>query len=301
VATARPRTIRDGVQWATAQLDHSDAFFGHGCDNSRDEAIWATLHIAGLMHRDYREIATTTLSEHQFQALRALIDQRIESRKPLAYLIREAWFAGYTFHIDERAIVPRSHFGDLIQDGFEPWIQPLKLKNALDLCCGSACIAVALALTHPHLTVDASDIDPQALEVASINIARHQVGARVRILQSNLFGNLSQRRYDLILCNPPYIAQSDLPQLPKEYGYEPRQAFAAGTDGLYFVRQILQQASSHLSNQGFLLLELGHSANALEAAYPDIPFLWLTSRGGESVVLLLSRQELDQYRFASNC
>ncbi len=295
--SVRPNTIDDCVKWATAKLAQSDVFFGHGCDNPRDEAIWATLHVTGLVHLEYEAVATKTVSKSQFLAIRSLVERRIETHEPLAYLVREAWFAGYAFYIDQRAIVPRSHFGDLIQDGFGPWFDLQQMQCVLDLCCGSGCIAIALALTCPHLQIDASEIDSNALEVATINIDRHRVNQRVHTIQSNLFEKLSGNRYDLILCNPPYIAQTEMDELPKEYSYEPRQAFVAGNDGLLFVSQILRQARNHLTDEGYLLIELGHYSAGLEKSYPDIPFLWLTSRSGESVVLLFSKQELDQYSF----
>ena len=203
-------TIDDCVSWADARLDQADVFFGHGCYNSRDEAIWATLHVAGLMDQEYDEIASTLISEQDYSKVRDLIERRIQTRQPLAYLIREAWFAGYGFYIDERAIVPRSHLGDLIQDGLEPWIDSTTLERALDLCCGSGCIAVALALTCPNLIVDASDLDASALEVARINIDRFQVENRVQVVQSDLFQNLPICKYDLIASNPPYIPSEEL-------------------------------------------------------------------------------------------
>ena len=290
-------TIDDCVSWAAARLDQADVFFGHGCNNARDEAIWATLHVTGLMDQEYHEIASTLISEQDYSKVRDLIKKRIQTRQPLAYLIREAWFAGYRFYIDERAIVPRSHLGDLIQDGLEPWIDTTTLERALDLCCGSGCIAVALALTFPNLIVDASDLDTSALEVATINIDRFQVEDRVQVMQSDLFQNLPIFKYDLIASNPPYIPSEELDELPEEYLHEPTLAFAGGEDGLKFVRQILIRAANYLSNKGFLLIELGNNADALERAYPDFPFLWLTSRSEESVVVLLSKEDLQRYEF----
>ena len=290
-------TIDDCVSWAATQLDQADVFFGHGCNNARDEAIWATLHITGFMDQEYHEIASNRISEQDYSNIRNLIEKRIQSRQPLAYLIREAWFAGYRFYIDERAIVPRSHLGDLIQDGLEPWVDTTTLERALDLCCGSGCIAVALALTCPNLIVDASDLDASALEVARINIDRFQVEDRVQVMQSYLFQNLPTCKYDLIASNPPYIPTEELNELPEEYLYEPDVAFAGGEDGLKFVHQILIRAADYLSDQGYLLIELGNNADALESAYPDFPFLWLTSRSEESVVALLSKDELQRYKF----
>ncbi len=297
MSIAQSSTISDCVSWATARLENSGAYFGHGCDNPRDEAIWATLHVAGLMERDFDEIQQSWISEHVVSAVRDLIEKRIATRKPLAYLINEAWFAGHNFYIDERAIVPRSHIGDLIRDGFEPWIDSNSLNRALDLCCGSGCIAVALSLTCPQLKVDASDIDSGALEVARININRYQVNEQVQTFQSDLFKSLPDRKYDLIASNPPYIPSGDLDGLPAEYRHEPQAAFAGGADGLDLVRQILAEAGRFLSDAGHLIIELGINADALERAYPEFPFLWLTSRSEESVVALLSKQELERYPF----
>ena len=290
-------TIDDCVIWAAEQLDQADVFFGHGCSNARDEAIWATLNVTGLMEQEYHEIASTLISAQDYSKVRDLIERRIQTREPLAYLIREAWFAGHRFYIDERAIIPRSHLGDLIQDGLEPWVDSSSLQRALDLCCGSGCIAVALALANPNLNVDASDLDARALEVARINIDRFQVENRVRVTQSDLFQNLPLCKYDLIASNPPYIQSEELDELPEEYQHEPKLAFAGGEDGLKFVRQILIQAANYLSDKGCLLIELGNNADALENAYPDVPFLWLTSRSEESVVVLLSKEELQRYQF----
>ncbi len=285
------------MAWATARLEASAAVFGHGCDNSRDEAIWAVLHVAGLMHQDYDEVADRPLAAPHLTAVRRLIERRIDTRRPLAYLLREAWFAGYSFYIDERAIVPRSHIGDLIQDGLEPWVSIDAAHRVLDLCCGGGGIAVALALTFPHLKVDAADIDPDALEVARLNIDRHRVRDRVDTIHSDLFKHLPRRSYDLIVANPPYVASAELDHLPAEYQHEPRRAFAGGEDGLSHVNAILRQAGTFLSATGHLLIELGGSAETLAKAHPQVPFLWLTTRRGESVVALLSRAELECYRF----
>ena len=217
------------------------------------------------MDQEYHEVASTLISEQDYSNVRDLIEKRIETHKPLAYLIHEAWFAGYRFYIDERAIVPRSHLGDLIQDGLEPWVDTTTLGRALDLCCGSGCIAVALALTCPNLIVDASELDANALEVARINIHRFQVEDRVQVVQSDLFQNLPICEYDLIASNPPYIPSEELDELPEEYLHEPTLAFAGGEDGLKFVRQILVRAADYLSDKGYLLIELGNNADALES------------------------------------
>lgn len=289
-------TIADCIDWAELRLKRSDAHFGHGCNNARDEAVWATMHVTQMMDRELPEISDRPVSDIECAGVRDLIERRVKTRKPLAYLIGQAWFAGNAFYVDERVIIPRSHIGDLIRDGFEPWIELDRVERALDLCCGSGCIAIALALAYPKIQVDASDIDSDALEVARINAERHHLLGRVRIIQSDLFESLPGCEYDLIACNPPYIAASEIEALPAEYLFEPRQAFAAGEDGLLFARNILAQAGNFLSDRGCLIVELGSNADALESAFPQVPFLWLTSRGGESVVALFSKRDLDAHQ-----
>ena len=294
--TTQLSTIADCIAWAESQLKQSNVFFGHGCDNARDEATWATLHVTRMMDHDLPEVLDKPVSDFEVAEVRELIERRVKTRKPLAYLIKQAWFAGRAFFVDERVIVPRSHIGDLIQDGFEPWIQMNQVEQALDLCCGSGCIAAALALAYPKLRVDASDIDNDALEVARVNVERHRLQDRIRIVQSDLFENLRGCQYDLIACNPPYIANSEIEDLPDEFLHEPHQAFAAGEDGLFFIKKILAQAGKFLSDRGYLVVELGDNADALDAAFPQIPFLWLTSRSGDSVVLLFSKQDFNEYQ-----
>ena len=290
--STHPTTVSEHAEWAFTRLENADVFFGHGCDNARDEAIWATLHVTSLIDQDYEDIRDQELSEEQSLQLQDLIHNRITSRKPLAYLIQEAWFAGLAFYIDERAIVPRSHFGDLIQDGFVPWINIESTSSVLDLCTGSGCIAIAIALHYPTVTVDATDIDPGALDVARINVERFDVGKRVKLIESDLFDEVEGKQYDLIVCNPPYVSGSDINDLPTEYQHEPRLALESEEGGLGIVKKILRQATQNLSDDGYLLIELGDSARLLESQFPTVPFFWLTSRSGESVVMLLSAEQL---------
>lgn len=291
----QPTKISDHVECARSRLEQAFLCFGHGCDNARDEAIWATLHVAGLIEHEYHDVLDRELSEKQIQMLRELLDMRIATRKPLAYLIGQAWFAGLDFHIDERAIVPRSHFGDLIQDGFVPWVLNDATDRVLDLCTGSGCIAIAMAMHYPAVTLDAADIDAEALDVARMNIDRFNVSQRVRLIESDLFDQIEFSQYDLIVCNPPYVSISDTDALPAEYQHEPRLALEADEDGLGVVRRILGQAARYLSANGHLLMELGDSANELESRFPEVPFFWLTSRSGDSVVMLLSAEQLKSH------
>ncbi len=293
--TNAPVTVRDCVDAARQRLERHPLHFGHGCQTAHDEAIWAILHVAGLMECDYADVCNRPVTKGQFKQVERLIDARVSTRKPLAYLLGEAWFAGTSFHIDERAIVPRSHIGDLLQDGFGPLVREDCIGAVLDLCTGSGCIAVAAALAYPTAQVDAADIDESALEVAKINVGRHRVGDRVHVMQSDLFSNLAGRAYDLILCNPPYVDSRSLDLLPEEYRHEPRLALEACNGGTAIIEKILSQAATHLTEEGHLVLEAGESSGALEARYPEIPFFWLTTRAGESVVLLASKADLIAY------
>ena len=288
-------TVAHHVEWACRQLEKSNAFFGHGCDSARDEAIWATLHVAELMDCELEDVLDNELPRNSSSMLRELIRTRIETRKPLAYLLEQAWFAGRPFYVDQRAIVPRAHIGDLIQDGLEPWVEPDSIRLTLDLCTGSGCIAVALAFEYSKAMIHASDIDSKALEVARINVDRYGLSNRVKIIQSDLFCNLSEFQYDLIVCNPPYVDESEINMLPREYLHEPRHALISEEHGIGIVKKILAQSRQRLTVQGVLLVELGNSVAALEQAFPSIPFLWLTSRSGESAVLLITAEELREY------
>lgn len=290
------RTVSEYVDWAQQRFESAGLYFGHGCKNARDEAIWAVLHVAELMDQEFEQVHAFPITNEQHTAIKNLLDTRISTRAPLAYLIREAWFAGHSFYIDERAIVPRSHLGDLIRDGFEPWVEFDDTSSILDLCTGSGCIAIALALKYSSSNVQASDVDAKALRVAEINVERHKLQDRVSLIQSDLFSNLQGERYDLIVSNPPYVDAAELDRLPPEYQHEPPLAFGAGESGLQIIRKILLQADKHLNDDGFLVMEAGTSAAKLDTAYPTIPFLWLTSDAGESVVLIMSRQELVEYK-----
>ena len=289
-------TIADYIDWAEAQFRSADLIFGHGCTCARDEAIWATLHAVKLMDRELEEVTEYPVSVSQGIYIRALVETRIQTRQPLAYLLNEACFAGQAFYIDERAIIPRSHIGDLIQDGLEPWVQHDEVKRILDLCTGSGCIAIALALMFPAAEVIATDIDSDCLQVAEINIQRFQLSGQIRVVQSDLFQNLAGERFDLIVSNPPYVDSNIIDDLPIEYRHEPRIAFEAEDNGLEFVKKIISESRDYLTSCGTLILEAGDSAHTLDAAYPDIPFLWLTSRSGESVTLVMTASELDLYR-----
>jgi ribosomal protein L3 glutamine methyltransferase len=300
-ALTDPRTIRDFILWAERRFAKARLYFGHGTDNARDEAAWlviATLHIPydGLDAQ-----AERLLNAAEQQAVRKLVEARIGTRKPLAYLLHEAWFAGLKFYVDERVLVPRSLIGDFIRERFQPWIDPARVRRILDLCTGCGCIAIAAALAFPQARVDGAELSADALAVARINVERHGLGARVQLVQSDLYQGLAGRRYDLILTNPPYVDAADMAALPAEYRHEPSLALASGERGLDAILHILARARAHLEPGGALVAEVGNSHVALAARFPDVPFVWLTSASGDESVFLLSAEELARHaaRFAA--
>jgi ribosomal protein L3 glutamine methyltransferase len=298
---AEPRSVRDFIHWAEQRFDKAGLYFGHGTDNARDEAVWlviATLHIPydGLDAQAERH-----LNAAEQKAVRELVEARISTRKPLAYLLHEAWFAGLKFYVDERVIVPRSLIGDFIHERFQPWIDPTRVHRILDLCTGSGCIAIAAAFAFPQAQVDGAELSADALAVAHINVARHGLAARVQLVQSDLFQGLAGRRYDLILTNPPYVEAADMAVLPDEYRHEPTLALASGQHGLDAILDILAHAPAHLEPGGALVAEVGNSHVALAERFPEVAFVWLTSVSGDESVFLLSAEELGRHagRFAA--
>ena len=290
-----PRNVRDYIFWAERRFNQAKLYYGHGTDNARDEAVWlvtAALHIPfdGLDAQ-----AERLLDAAEQTTIRDLVETRLRTRQPLAYLLHEAWFAGLKFYVDERVIVPRSLIGDFIHEQFQPWIDPARVQHILDLCTGSGCIAIAAAHAFPQAQVDGADLSTDALAVAHINVENYGLGTRVRLVQSDLFMNLIGRRYDLILTNPPYVDAADMATLPDEYRHEPALALASGEHGLDAILHILAQAPAHLNPGGALVAEVGNSHVALIERFPDVPFVWLTSASGDESVFLLSAEELGRH------
>ena len=287
-----PVTLADFVRWAEHELAGAGLYYGHGTDNPLDEAAWIVGASLGVAPDRLDAERDRRLTPAEAETLRALVAARIETRKPAAYLLNEAWFAGLEFYVDERVIVPRSIIGEFIAEQFQPWIDAGKVHSALDLCTGSGCIAIALAHYFPEAQVDAADISREALEVARVNVEQHAMQARVTLIESDLFAALAGRRYDLIVTNPPYVDAADLAALPDEYRHEPQLALAAGDDGLAAITRILRDAPDHLHPDGVLIAEVGNSHLALAERYPDVPFTWLTSESGDESVFLVTAAEL---------
>jgi ribosomal protein L3 glutamine methyltransferase len=290
-APARDPTVQRLIERGARRLTRARVFFGHGTDNAWDEAAALVWHALGLPPRTDARSYERRVDAAGQERTRALIGRRIRERVPAVYLTGETWFAGLSFAVDPRALIPRSPIAELIEQRFAPWIRASRVRSVLDMGTGGGCIAVASACALPHARVDAVDISPAALELAALNVRRHRLGRRVRLLQSDHFSALGDRRYDIILSNPPYVGAREMKSLPPEYRHEPRLALAAGRDGLDSVRVILGEAARHLRPGGILVVEVGNTERAVRRAFPHLPFLWLCfERGGGGVFLLTTAQ-----------
>lgn len=289
-------TPRDFIRWGASLFNANALFFGHGTDNALDEAAALVLHALHLPFDLPDFYLATQLTPEEKQNIVELLQRRVESRKPAAYLIQEAIFCGLSFYVDERVLVPRSPIGELIEQRFSPWLDNVSVERVLDLCTGSGCIAIACAYAFPQVQVDAVDLSQEALEVAKINVERHHLEDSVHLYESDLFNQLPENRYQLIVSNPPYVSRSEWQSLPAEYKVEPKMGLASGETGLDCVVRILRQAGDYLAEEGILVVEVGNSAGALRKRYPQVPFLWLEfNRGGEGVFLLTASQ-VQQYQ-----
>lgn len=284
-------TINDAVQWACAELLNSDVYFGHGTDNAYDEACYLALFAAqqSPLQADFDAQFSATQAEH----LAALLHQRITQRKPAAYLTGTAWFCGLPFEVDERVLVPRSPIGELIENDFSPWLATPP-KRILDLCTGSGCIGITCGYAFEQAEIVLSDISEDALVLAQTNIEKHGQQGRTQSLLSDGLTAVSGK-FDLIVSNPPYVDASDLASMPAEYHAEPEIGLASGEDGLDFTRQLLQDARHYLTDNGCLVVEVGNSWEALERAFPKVPFTWVEFERGGHGVFVLTATELEQY------
>lgn len=285
-------TLKDYIRWGASRFAQAQLTFGHGMASAIDEAAYLVLHTTHMPVDTPSVYFDSRLTNDERQAVAAIIQARVETRKPAAYLTHEGWFCGLPFYIDERVLVPRSPIAEYIEKQFAPWIDPYDVNAILDLCTGSGCIGIACAYAFPHARIDLSDISADALAVAEVNVARHNLTQQAELIQADLFDGLDGRRYDIIVSNPPYVDANDMAGLTAEFWHEPANlALASGQDGLDHAHRILQHAAEHLTDHGILVVEVGNSQYALQAAYPDVAFHWLEfERGGDGVFLLTAAQ-----------
>ncbi len=286
-----PASVLALIEASAARLEAAGVAFGHGTTNAFDEAAWLVLWRLGLPLDDLDGVAQTPVSANGRAMVDALVRQRIDSRRPAAYLTGEAWLQGVPFHVDERAIVPRSFIAESIAEGtIDPWLGE-HTRRVLDLCTGNGSLAVLAALAWPDVTVEAADLSADALAVARINIDRHGLAERVRPIESDGLARCDGR-YDLILCNPPYVNANSMAGLPAEYLAEPALALAGGADGMDFIRPLLARAADSMTEQAVLVLEIGNERAHFEAAFPMLEVVWLETSAGEDQVLLVTREAL---------
>ena len=283
--------IRDYIRWGASRFAEQQIFLGHGTVTPLDEAAAIVLH---TLHQPYNladDYLDSVLTLPERQAVLTMIERRISERKPSAYLTHEALFANLAFYVDERVLVPRSPIAELIVERFDPWVEEDQVFNILDMCTGSACIAIACAYAFPDAQVDAVDLSEDALAVAHINVENHQLVEQVQLYQSDLFADLPVKPYDIIVSNPPYVAINEWEALPAEFHAEPAMGFTGGETGLDLVIRILIDAKRYLAQNGILIVEVGSSAETLQSLFPSVPFRWLEfERGGDGVFLLTAEQ-----------
>lgn len=294
--TQPDKTPRALIHWGADRFDKAGLVYGHGTDNALDEAASLVLYVLEIGYEQPDTVLDTEISAADCERVMALLEQRVQTRKPAAYLMDEAWFAGMPFYVDERVLVPRSPIAELIVARFVPWVDVNRVHNILDIGTGSGCIAMACAAAFPQAQIDATDVSRDALDVARINRQRHGMEERVKLIESDLFSALEGKRYDIIVSNPPYVPREDVLQLAEEYQHEPASGLIAGEDGLDIVVRLLRDAALYLADNGILVVEVGYTHDALQAQYPEVPFIWLDFEQGGTGVLLLQADRLVHYQ-----
>lgn len=289
-------TIRDFIRYSMSRFYACELFYGHGTDNAWDEAVQLVLGAVNLPWDTDPQVLDAKLTRDEKLRVLDFLQQRAEQRRPLPYIIGEAWYAGLPFTVDERVLIPRSPVQQLIAEAFSPWLPEKPVDRILDLCTGSGCIGIVCAYTFEEAEVDLADISADALEVADKNIQRHEMQDRVTAIESDLFSQLKGKRYDIIVSNPPYVDQADLSSMPAEYQHEPDLALGSGDDGLDITRRILAEAADYLTEDGLLVVEVGNSEVHLQQAFPQVPFTWIELAEGGNGVFLLTAADLQHYR-----
>lgn len=293
VPSGELETLRDWLRWSVSRFGEAKLHFGHGSDEAYDEAAYLLLHALHLPLDRLEPFLDAKLTQAERTTLGQLFTRRIEERVPAAYLTHEAWLGDFRFYVDERVLIPRSFIAELMPGGLAPYVGPAGLvQTALDMCTGSGCLAVLLAHAYPGADVDAVDISSAALAVAQRNVSDYALADRINLIRSDLFANLPEKTYDLIISNPPYVTATAMDELPNEYRHEPKLALAGGEDGLDAVREIVKEAPRFLNPGGTLVVELGHNKTAAELAFPRLPFVWLATADTEDCVFLVKREDL---------
>ncbi|MES2012130.1 MAG: 50S ribosomal protein L3 N(5)-glutamine methyltransferase [Pseudomonadota bacterium] len=286
-------TIRDWLRYTVSQFEASDIFYGHGTDNSYDEAVWLIMSALHLPHETLNNFLDARILKTERIKLASLTEQRITQHTPTAYLLKEAWLQGFKFYVDERVLIPRSFIAELLSNDLSPWIEfPEMVESAADICTGSGCLGVLLANSFPNAAIDVIDISQDAIDVANINIQNYGLESQITAIKSDMFGALAGKKYNLIISNPPYVDAPSMDALPAEYRNEPQLALGSGTDGLEHTHTILREAANYLNDGGILIVEIGHNRDALLDAYPGIAFTWLEVSSGNQFVFLLTKSQL---------
>ncbi|REG85717.1 50S ribosomal protein L3 N(5)-glutamine methyltransferase [Marinomonas pollencensis] len=286
-------TIKDFIRYSYSRFQQADLFYGHGTDNPWDEAVHLVMGGLSLPLDFDRDMLDCAITYNEKKRLLKLIDTRIKKREPLPYLLGEAWFMGLPFKVTKDTLIPRSPIISLLESEFSPWLNQYP-ASILDMCTGSGCLGIAAALVFDDAMVDLTDISDAALKVANENIALHQVEERVQTIHSDMFAALTGKKYDLIICNPPYVDQQDFQQAPAEFHNEPQLALTSGEDGLHFTHQFLAQVADYMNDDAILVYEVGNTEVALQAAYPDTPFMWVELEQGGNGVFILTKEQLNQ-------
>lgn len=285
-------SVRDWIRFGASAFERAGLFYGHGTDNPWDEAVALVVYALNLSHEFDDKLIDARLTSFEKDHIIALFEARILKRLPVPYLTHKAYYAGFEFYVDDRVLIPRSPIVELIENQFQPWIEPSKVNAILDIGTGSGCLAILSAHYFTNSVVDAVDIDPNALQVARTNIEKYHLNEHVFLYESDLFTGVKEKTYDVILSNPPYVAAEVMANLPPEFLHEPKHALASGEDGLSHIKRIIHEAKMHLNPGGILIAEVGNSAAATQLAYPNLDFMWLEFKRGSDGVFLLNYNQL---------
>ena len=287
-------TVRDWLRFGISRMNQAQLHFGHGTTNALDEAAYLILHTLHLPIDNLEPFLDACLTEVEREDIREVFERRVNQRVPAAYITHEAWLGDLSFYVDERVLIPRSFIAQLLRERLVPWVaDPECVTSALDMCTGSGCLAIMLAEAFPNADIDAVDLSPDALEVAERNVEEYGLNDQINLIQSDLFIQLGEQQYDVIITNPPYVNAPSMAELPPEYQAEPELALASGEDGLDHIRTILKHAAEHLYPKGILVAEIGHNRDELEAEFPHLPFTWLETDGSDEFVFILSKEQLN--------